>query len=173
MTPNPIQMAKEADRETPVPTNDTTEEPAAESEAIQPQIDDGVVYCANHPDTETLLRCNKCNKPICLRCSVQTAVGYRCKECIRGVQDNYFNIEDKDYPIAFVVSMLVTAIAAPIVAIFIGRLGIFFGFILAFLLGSGAGSILAQIIRSAIGKRRGRYLNTVALAGIIVGIFLG
>lgn len=127
MTPNPIQTTEETDRENSVPTTDVTDlpsDPSAESEIVQAQIDDGVVYCANHPDTETLLRCNKSNKPICLRCSVQTSVGYRCK-CIRGVQDNYFNIEDKDYPIAFVVSMLVTAIAAPIVAIFIGRLEIF------------------------------------------------
>lgn len=129
------------------------------------------LYCANHPDTETLLRCNRCNKPICLKCAVQTDVGYRCKECIRGVQDKYFNAETKDYPIAFVVGMIVTAIAAPIAGALIGRLG-FFGFIIAFLLGSGAGGILAQIIRVSVGKRRGRYLRQWALAGVVTGLLL-
>ena len=37
--------------------------------------------CANHPDTETYLRCSRCGKPICVRCSIQTPVGARCREC--------------------------------------------------------------------------------------------
>lgn len=129
------------------------------------------LYCANHPDTETYLRCNRCNKPICLKCAVQTAVGYRCKECIRGVQDKYFNAETRDYPIAFGVSMIVTAIAAPLAGFLIGRFG-FFGLLIAFFLGSSAGGILAQIIRRAVGKRRGRYLRHWALAGVIMGLLV-
>src|SRR5688572_1664775 len=34
------------------------------------------LYCVNHPDTETLLRWNRCERPICLRCAVLTDVGY-------------------------------------------------------------------------------------------------
>lgn len=37
--------------------------------------------CANHPDTETQLRCSRCGKPICVRCVIQTPVGGRCKQC--------------------------------------------------------------------------------------------
>jgi len=37
--------------------------------------------CANHPDTETNLRCSRCGKPICVRCVVQTPVGGRCRQC--------------------------------------------------------------------------------------------
>src|SRR5215216_5549585 len=73
-----------------------------------------VLYCANHPDTETLLRCNRCEKPICLKCAVLTDVGYRCKECIRGVQASYFNAIPTDNIIGFGVATVVTAIAAPI-----------------------------------------------------------
>jgi hypothetical protein len=131
-----------------------------------------VFYCANHPETETLLRCNRCNKPICLKCAVQTSVGYRCKECIRNVQSGYFNIENKDYPIALFVSMAVTAVTAPIAGGLIGRFG-FFGFLLAFFLGSGAGGILAQIIRAAVGRRRGRFLRHFALGGIVLGVLFG
>lgn len=131
-----------------------------------------VLYCANHPETETLLRCNRCNKPICLKCAVQTAVGYRCKECIRNVQSGYFNIENKDYPIALLVAMLVTAIATPIAGTLIRGFG-FFGFLIAFFLGSGAGGLLAQIIRAAVGRRRGLYLRHFALGGILLGLLLG
>ncbi len=41
--------------------------------------------CANHPERETGLRCNRCGKPICSQCAVQTPVGYRCRECVRGL----------------------------------------------------------------------------------------
>lgn len=142
---------------------------------ISKQIDkptDEMLYCANHPGTETLLRCNRCEKPICLKCANQTAVGYRCPECLRDVQSSYFNAEGKDNPIAFGVAFLVTLISTPIAGLLLG-IGGFFGIIIAFLLGSGAGGALAQIIRRAVGKRRGRNLRWFALAGIITGFLFG
>jgi hypothetical protein len=44
---------------------------------------DTPLYCANHPNVETYLRCGKCEKPICARCRVSTPVGFRCFECAR------------------------------------------------------------------------------------------
>lgn len=41
----------------------------------------GPVPCADHPDTETRLRCSRCGKPICPRCAVRTPVGMRCPDC--------------------------------------------------------------------------------------------
>ena len=64
-----------------------------------------VLHCKNHPDRETLLRCNKCGEPICLDCAVLTDVGYRCKQCIRAVQDIYYNAKPRDNWIALVVSL--------------------------------------------------------------------
>jgi hypothetical protein len=32
---------------------------------------------------ETLLRCNRCDRPMCTECAVQHPVGLRCKECIK------------------------------------------------------------------------------------------
>ena len=131
------------------------------------------LYCANHPDTETLLRCNRCGKPICLKCAVLTDVGYRCKECIRGVQANYFNAIPADNVIAFGTAAVVTAVASPIAGFLFAFVPFFWGIILAFAIGSGAGGTLAQIIRRAVGKRRGRYLPVFALAGIIFGVLVG
>jgi len=137
-----------------------------------PDITPETLYCANHPATETLLRCNKCGKPICIKCAVLTDVGYRCKECIRGQQEVYFNAVTADNPIAFGVGLGVAAVTAPIVGLLIGMFG-FFGLIIAFIGGSSAGSILAQIIRRAVGRRRGRYLRYFAMAGVILGVILG
>ena len=131
-----------------------------------------VLYCANHPDRETLLRCNKCGKPICMKCAQLTDVGYRCKDCIRSQQNVYFNAQSWDNPIAFVVSFVVTVIATPILAAILSIAG-FFGWLVAFIAGPGAGGILTQIIRWAVGKRRGRYLSYFAIAGIVLGLLAG
>lgn len=128
-----------------------------------------VMYCANHPDTETLLRCNKCGKPICLKCAVLTEVGYRCKECIREQQNVFYNAMTSDNWIAFAVAAIITLVAWPIVAFLFSITGIF-GWIIAALIGSGAGAALAQIIRNSVGRRRGRYIRHFTLAGIIVGL---
>jgi len=107
-----------------------------------------------------------------MKCAVLTDVGYRCKECIRGQQAVYFNAVTADNPIAFGVGFGVAAVAAPIVGLLIGSFG-FFGLIIAFIGGSSAGSILAQIIRKAVGRRRGRYLRHFAMAGVILGVIVG
>lgn len=130
------------------------------------------LYCANHPNVETLLRCNKCNKPICTKCAVRTAVGFRCKECIRAQQGIYYNAETWDNPIALIVSLVVTLIATPIAGRLLGAFG-FLGIIFALVIGSGAGGLLAQIIRTAVSRRRGRLLPYFALTGIILGLFGG
>ena len=41
----------------------------------------GTLYCANHPNVPTVLRCARCEKPICARCRISTPVGYRCLQC--------------------------------------------------------------------------------------------
>lgn len=125
--------------------------------------------CANHPDRETLLRCNKCGKPICISCAVRTPVGYRCNECVREQQNIYFNALGRDNIVAFAVGFVLTLIVAPIVGFLLGSIG-FFGFFIAFIIGSGAGTLAARIIRSAVGNRRGRKLPHMAIAGIILGV---
>jgi len=134
-------------------------------------VGDLPLYCANHPDVETYLRCNKCSKPICLKCADLTEVGYRCKTCIREQQNVFYNALTTDNWIAFAVAAGITVIAWPIVA-FLLRLTGFFGWIIAAVIGSGAGAALAQMIRNSVGRRRGRYIRHFTLAGIIAGLVL-
>jgi hypothetical protein len=141
---------------------------------LKTQTDDApVLYCANHPNVETLLRCNKCGKPICMRCAVQTPVGYRCRECVRQQQNVYFNAETWDNPIALAVSFVVTLVAMPIAALLFRMVPFFFSFLIALAIGASAGGILAQIIRWAVRRRRGRYLPYFALTGVILAILVG
>jgi hypothetical protein len=41
------------------------------------------VACPRHPAVETLLRCARCDAPICPKCLVQAPVGARCPDCAR------------------------------------------------------------------------------------------
>ncbi len=131
-----------------------------------------VLFCANHPETETTLRCNRCGKPVCVKCVELTDVGYRCKDCIRQQQDTFFNAETKDYFVLALVSFVLAAIAAPIIGYVISIFG-FFGWILAFVLGPTVGGTAATIIRRSIGRRRGRYMGVVAIIAILLGTLIG
>ena len=51
-----------------------------------------------------MLRCNRCDRPICTACAVLTPTGYRCKECVRGQQKVFDTAQWIDYPLAFVVA---------------------------------------------------------------------
>lgn len=39
--------------------------------------------CYRHPDRETYIRCQRCDRPICASCQTQAAVGVQCPECVR------------------------------------------------------------------------------------------
>lgn len=140
--------------------------------AAAPHAEPPALYCANHPDRETLLRCNKCDKPICLECAVQTPVGYRCKECVRVQQNVYYNAGARDNWVALAIAFVVAAIATPIIAFFLSVAG-WFSLIIAFVAGGAAGSALAQIIRRAVNRRRSRNMRWFALAGILAGVVVG
>jgi len=122
------------------------------------------LYCANHPQTETMLRCNRCEKPICSKCAVLTDTGYRCKECVRGQQKAFETAEIVDYPIAFVVAAVVSFIGSLIAP----RLSFF-----VIILGPIAGTIVAEAVRFSIRKRRANNLFITAAAGALIGSLPG
>jgi len=129
-------------------------------DSVEAQAEQGVMYCANHPDRETLLRCNRCNKPICMECAVLTPVGYRCTECVREQQSVFYDNRPMDYPIAAVVSLLLG---------FAGALGAWLlGWLIIFL-APLAGGLIAETVRWAVRRRRGRYLAVICSAGVVVG----
>jgi len=123
--------------------------------------EDEVTYCSFHPDVETRLRCSKCGKPICPKCAVQTPVGFRCPDCVRVQQAVFYTATPLDYAIATVVGLLISTIAAFIM----GRLGIF----LALILGPVAGGVIAEVVRWAIRRHRGRWIWLVVSGCIVVG----
>lgn len=123
-----------------------------------------VLYCANHPQRETSLRCNRCEKPICPECAILTPTGYRCKECVRGQQKIFITATWMDFPIAFVTAAVISYIAS----LLTGILG-FFTLILA----PFAGIVIAEAVRFVIRKRRAPGLYLTAAAGTVLGCLPG
>jgi hypothetical protein len=128
----------------------------------EPPPEDEVLYCANHPNVETMLRCNRCGKPICTRCVVRTPVGYRCQECVSQQQAVFFTGGVADYVIGGVLALLLGGSASFVMALL--RVWFF-----ALFLGPTAGVAIAEVVRLAVRRRRSRYLWLVVGGGMLVG----
>lgn len=127
-----------------------------------------MTYCAVHPDRETALRCNKCDRYMCSKCAVQTPVGYRCRECIRQLETKFFNATDTDQIVTFIVCAVITGILAAVVKAL--GLPIFFFLILGIPLGGG---LIAEAALRLTQRRRGRNSALLATAGVIIGGLAG
>jgi hypothetical protein len=137
--------------------------PAAKPAPAVPAIPAGdePVFCHYHSNVETALRCNRCGKPICVKCAQRTPVGYRCPDCIRSQQAIFYTAGWLDYALVVVVGFFASAIGAAIV----GSLGLW----LVIFLGPLAGGVIAEAARWAARRRRGRHMAAIVSACIVVG----
>ncbi len=127
----------------------------------------GTLYCYVHPDRETSLRCNNCNRPICAACAVRTPTGYRCKECVRDRQKTFDTSEWYDFVVGFIVAAVLSGIAAALVTM-VGGIG-FFGYILIAIGAPTAGAIISEAVRAVTRKHRSRPLFITVSIGLVVG----
>lgn len=118
------------------------------------------LYCYNHPQRETMLRCNRCERPICSECAVLTPTGYRCKECIRGQQKTFDTSRTMDYPLAVVVAGVLSFLGSYLA-----------GFLWFFILMAApiVGVIIAEAVRGVVHKRRSKLLSQVTTVAVVVG----
>ena len=123
-------------------------------------VGQGSIYCANHPTVETVLRCNRCDKPICVKCALRTPTGYRCKECVRGLQKVYETAQWFDYLSTFTICLVLAFLGS----LFIPRM-----LLLAILLSPIAGTMIAEAARLATQKRRSVKLFKLVAAGVAAG----
>ncbi len=126
------------------------------------------LFCTVHPSTETNLRCNKCGRPMCIKCARRTPVGYRCKECVRGQLQVFYNAQPLDWMIQAAVSFVLSIVGAAIVSL-IGSGMIWIMWFAGLAVASGAGALIADVTHRAVGKRRGPYSWLVVAAGIVLG----
>jgi MFS family permease len=101
-------------------------------------------------------------------------VGYRCPDCVRELQDKFYNATSGD-----IIKGLMAAFAGGILAgaaiflliLFLGGF-LFFGFLAAFFLGPALGGVVAEITRRAMGKRRARNFSIFGDIALLIGILI-
>lgn len=121
------------------------------------------LYCTNHPGVPTSLRCNRCEKPICIKCAVLTPTGYRCRECVRGQQKTYETAQWLDFPLACGLAFV------------IGFLGSFLAramFFLIIFVAPIVGTITAETVRVVVRRRRSKRLFQAVAISTALGSLL-
>lgn len=119
------------------------------------------LYCANHPNVPTYLRCGRCGKPICAKCRVATPVGHRCIECARLSVVPTYAVSSNHY--------LKAAAAGVGVATLIGALwGVLPGF--EFWAALLMGIAVSEAVSAAVNMKRGPGLQAVGIAAVVWGI---
>jgi hypothetical protein len=124
--------------------------------------------CARHPGTATVLRCGRCETPICPRCMVATPVGARCPSCA-GVKRFRLLLKPAELVRAIAYGVAVGALGTVIyelVGSFIPFLGPLIGFMIV---GFGVG----QAVSVGANRKRARELAPIAVACLFVGYELG
>jgi hypothetical protein len=121
--------------------------------------------CYRHPNEETLLRCGKCERPICPKCTKYGPVGARCRDCSSHKGSPLYQVSADKLAVATVVGLVVSFGVGYLLASAQGY-GIFvllWGAIL------GGGAIGEAILRAA-NRKRGIKMEVITGACSVVGI---
>jgi hypothetical protein len=118
--------------------------------------------CTRH-NAETVLRCGKCDTPICTRCAIATPVGARCPTCA-GVKRFAMLIKPVEMARAIGFGIGTGAVLTVILS-FVGILGLL-GYI-------GMGFLVGEAVSVGANRKRARELGPVAVACVFLGYELG
>ncbi len=133
-----------------------------------------VIHCANHPDRETLLRCNKCGKPICPECAIRHPVGLRCRECAQLRRLPTYDLSPRHYTLALAAGLPSAIVSVILGGIFSRFLVIpFIGGFIPWIIAFAVGLLTAEAISRATGYKRGVGLQVVAAICLVLGYFIG
>lgn len=111
----------------------------------------------------TRLRCGKCEKPICPRCTVITSVGARCRDCASNRSSHIYQITPAQFALAFGTAVGAGVLGGVLVR-FLGGLWLF-----ALLYAPALGPLLGRLIARITRGKRGPKLALVTVAGLIAG----
>ena len=130
-------------------------------------FEDEITYCARHPERDTGLRCNRCERYMCVECAVRTPIGYTCRECVRGHEDKFYAGTLTDYALVAAVGLAGGALTALLTMLIGGFL------IVGLLLAPGLGGAIAQLALTITKRRRGRQSGLVCAGCVMAGGLAG
>ncbi len=127
-------------------------------------LESDVHYCAVHPERDTELRCNRCERYMCVDCAKRTPVGYTCRECVRGHENKFYQGTLIDYALVAAVCAIGGA-----VTVFVTALAGGFLLLIGFIIAPAIGGTTAQIALQITGRRRGRHSGYVSVGALLLG----
>ena len=120
----------------------------------------GVYWCWRHRKVKTRLRCGRCEKPICPKCTVMGPTGARCRECASNRTQHIYRVSPLQFALTFVASAILSMVGVTLLR----AVGIFLLFF-APVIGTALGKIISAVTRG----KRGVPLATVASLGAALG----
>lgn len=127
----------------------------------------GTLRCARHPNIETVLRCGRCNTPICPRCLVGTPVGARCPTCA-GVKRFSINLRPRELARAIAYGVGVSAVGTIMLSL-IPLLAIL-GPLIEYMV---IGFVVGEGVSRGANRKRLPELGPIAVACLFVGFEVG
>lgn len=143
--------------------------------AARVEDEEDVLFCTVHPDRETMLRCNRCGRPMCTECAVRHPVGLRCRECVAETRSPIYQVDQATALRALLASVVVSTVVGALV-LTLGRLifvlGIFFALIIGFVVFGAVGRAVAEAVQRIVPRKRGRTVQMAVAAGMVVGLLI-
>ena len=128
------------------------------------------MFCANHPKVETLLRCGRCDKPICTNCMVPAPGGTRCRECASNRSSPLYQVPVTRFGVGLAAGLTVATLGGYLLAM-AGGFGLF-----AIWLGLLYGGAVGEAVLRGVSRKRGPKVEALtgicAVSGVIIGLLL-
>ena len=126
-------------------------------------LDSDMHFCAVHPERDTELRCNRCDRYMCIDCAKRTPVGYTCRECVRGHENKFYQGTLIDYALVAAVSAIGGALTVLLASLAGGFL------LIGFIVSPAIGGAAAQLALQVTARRRGRQSGYVSAGALLLG----
>lgn len=136
--------------------------------------EDEMLYCTVHPEYETMLRCNRCGRPMCPDCAVRHPVGLRCRECVNETRSPIYQVDLSTTGRIFLASTVISTPIGVLVLIFGNLIFSFWiiGFIIGFMVGGAIGRAISEAVMRVVPRKRGRPVQRAVGAGIFFGFLI-
>ena len=135
-------------------------------EELQVPDEAGVWFCARHKSVRTRLRCGRCEKPICPKCTVMAPTGARCRDCVSNRDAHIYQTTPKHLALAFGAATVVGALGVFLTSI----AGAFWLWVLLY--APAIGPLLGRLVSKITGGKRGPKVAFIVSAGLFCGAFM-
>lgn len=134
-----------------------------ESPSLEVPGEPGVYWCAKHRKVKTRLRCGRCERPICIKCTVYGPTGARCPDCASNRSAHIYQVAPLQYLLAFVAATVAGCIGGAIASM-VGSMALWLA-----LYAPAIGPVLGKLVTTITRGKRGPKLAAVVSVGLVTG----